>query len=271
LFSNLILFRYLDRMEVKLSHVERIVEMLSERTGQPLDLRGFGEMSSVIGTEKISKKYLYENLHLHKEKAKKRNLHSLNLQITKLDVIAKFLQYRNFRMLVEDLEKPISNILLGCVGNYYNYVRRNSKDTVVFRSPVKIYREGAKFWFELRGPSSQYKGELHLSEGCIFVVMEAANGKIIHHIYRIGKVVAPKVMQGIFSGVSTTFDPIGGRTVLVRIDEVFDQLKNQALKPSELKASTMAHEKRLVNYFTDRDKNNLSVSSVGSTFTIDDL
>jgi hypothetical protein len=258
-------------MEVKLSHVDRIVEMLSEKTGQPLDLRGFGEMSSIIGPEKISKKYLYENLHLHKEKAKKSNLRSLNLQVTKLDVIAKFLEYRNFRTLVEDLEKPISEILSGCAGNYYNYVRRNSKDPVVFRSPVKIYREGTKFWFELRGPSSGYKGELHLSEGCLFVVMEAANGKKIHHIYRIGKVVSPKVIQGIFSGVSTTFDPIGGRTVLVRVDKEFDQLKNQALKPNELKTSTMAHEKRLVNYFAERDKNNLSVNSVGSTFTIDDL
>lgn len=258
-------------MELKLDHLDRIVEMLSEKTGQPLDLIGFGVMSERIGAEKISKKYLYETLHLNKEKARKKKLKKLNLHITKLDTIAKFLGFDNIRDLIEEIEQPVNNILLECVGNYYNYVRRNTKDTVIFRSPVSIYRDKTKIYFRLRGPASTYTGQLHYREGCLSVVMQADNGKMIHHVYRVGKAIKPKVIQGIFSGVSTTFDPIGGRTVLVRVDEKPEALKNRALTARDLKTSTIKHEKKLLPYFSRHETNNLSISSVGKTFTTDDL
>jgi hypothetical protein len=258
-------------MEVKLAHLDRLVEMLAEKTGQPLDLRGFDEMSTMIGVEKISKKYLYEAIHLSKEKARRKNLKTLNLQITKLDLISKFLEYPSFRAFADELEKPIDKTLSSCVGSYFNYVRRNGKDTVVLRSPVKIYMEKNKFLWQLKGPSSRYVGELHYRDGCLFVLMVADNGKMIHHVYRVGKALRPDVIKGIFSGVSTTFDPIGGRTVLVRVKEEFDGLKNGALSVSQLKSSKLEHERKLLKYFKDSEANNVSVNSVGITFTLDDL
>jgi hypothetical protein len=120
------------------------------------------------------------------------------------------------------------------------------------------------------GPSWTYEGDLKIKHGCLFVLLVSPEYKSFYHIYKIGTRREPKVIQGIFSGVSTVFDPIGGRAVLLKVNQPFSALKNQAFKYEELIQSPMPENQRLAAYFKDYSKNNLSINKVVS-FGIEDL
>ncbi len=255
-------------MEVSVSHIDYLLDLLSDKTRQPLDLRGFLEISDQI--DGISQKYLYENLYREKEKAKKIGQITINLQPAKLDIVTKFLGYRNYRNFTEQVDKPLSKILLELVGVYYSYVRRSDGDGVLFRSPVNITEMDGKVWLQLKGPRWNYRGIVELENGCLFILLRADNGKIIHHVYKIGTREKPAVLQGIFSGVSTAFDPIGGRAILIRVDDEFSKLANVELKVVDLKKSKSVTDRKLAEYFSSYEANNLSINKI-VTFSIDDL
>jgi hypothetical protein len=264
-------------MDVRVEHLDHLLEILSKKTGQDLDYHGFGEMSVMVEeglekrketrkqkgrTVKISKGYLYENIFRKKEKARERGEETISLNVTKLDNISVFLGYNSFRDFVQQLENPIDKVLLACAGNYYSYVRRNGEKGVVLRSPVSITEIDGKIIFELLGPKWKYTGEVKLKHGCLFVLMKAAEGKMIHHVYKIGVREQPLVLQGIFSGVSTAFDPIGGRAVLIRSGEELKKLSNAALDIDELRKSDSNTDRTIAEYFEAYSRNNLIVSTV---------
>jgi len=255
-------------MEVKVQHIDRLLELLGEKTGQPLDHRGFAEMAGQI--KGIGEKYLYENLYRKNENAKKKGEAMITMQSTKGDLLAQFLGSKSFRLFVEKLEKRIDPVLLSCVGSYCSYVRRNSEIGVIFCSPVQIFERDGKMWYELRGPTWSFVGELELKNGCLFVLMKATGGKEMHHVYRIGTRERPKVLQGVFSGVSTAFDPIGGRTVLVKMDGKFSELKNEELDIKNLKKSKSLIYRRLAEYFMKYEDNNLSTKKIVN-YNVEDL
>jgi hypothetical protein len=255
-------------MEVSVSHIDHLLDSLSDKTKQPLDNRGFLEISEHI--DGISKKYLYENLYREKEKAKKKGQSRINLQPSKLDILSKFLGYKNYRTFVEQLDKPIDKILMELVGVYYSYVRRSDGEGVLFRSPIEIAEKDGKIWFKLKGPKWNYTGIVELENGCLFILLRAEGGKMIHHVYKIGTREKPTVLQGIFSGVSTAFDPIGGRAILIRSEVEFSQLKNAELRITDLKKSKVIYERKLAEFFSDSENNNLTINRV-VTFGIDDL
>jgi hypothetical protein len=255
-------------MEVNVSHIDHLLDLLSHKTKQPLDLRGFLEIGEQI--DGISQKYLYENLYREKEKAKKNGEITINLQPSKLDILTKFLGYKNYRAFTEQSDKPIDKVLLELAGTYYSYVRRSDGEGVLFRSPVEIEERDGKIWFKLKGPKWNYTGIVELENGCLFILLRAEGGKMIHHVYKIGTREKPTVLQGIFSGVSTAFDPIGGRAILIRVDEEFSKLKNVELKVVDLKKSKSVTDRKLAEYFSSYEANNLSINKI-VTFTIDDL
>jgi hypothetical protein len=103
--------------EVLVKHIEQLLEMLSKKTKQPLDSRGFAEMSELISEamgKTITKKYLYESLYRKCNEVKKKKGTRFRMQHGKLDVLAKFLKQDSFRLLVEHFERPIDPILQGC-------------------------------------------------------------------------------------------------------------------------------------------------------------
>lgn len=267
-----------------MEHLDHFLEMLSKKTGQDLDHYGFGEMSGMItGFAKkdeiknqrgraveINRGYLYENIFRKKEKAKERGERTISLNAPKLDCISVFLGYKNFRDFVQRLENPIDKVLGRCIGNYFSYVRRNGEKGVILRSPVSITELDGTVRFELHGPKRKYIGEVKLRHGCLFILMEATEGKMIHHVYKIGVFDEPLVLQGIFSGVSSAFDPIGGRAVLMRSEVEFEKLSNAALDIDELKKSDSLTDRTLAEYFEAYNRNNLIVSAV-RMFTEADL
>lgn len=259
-------------MEAKIAHLDKLMEMLAEKTKQPLTQKGYERMSDALGGEHLIRKaYLYDNISREKRTARARGEEEINLQISKLDLIAKFIGYSSYRQFTEQIDTPLDPVLLGCAGNYYSYVRRNDGQGVVLQSPVQINEGDGKIWFELKGPSWIYKGEVKMVHGCLFILMESEGGKIIHHIYKIGIRKKPRVLQGIFSGVSTTFDPIGGRAILIRSEDKFNRMTNEALAIEALKVSDDGVLRSVGSYFSEREGNNLSINSVGMTFDINDL
>jgi hypothetical protein len=259
-------------MEVKVDHLDRLLDMIAKKTKQPIDGPGFDAMREAIGEKKIGDGYLYEKIYRRKENARKGGKEWVSLQRSKLDHLAQFLGYPNYPEFANRIDVSADPVLLSCIGNYYSYVRRNDGLGMVLRSPVQIREEEGKILFELKGPTWVYKGTIKLANLCLFILMQSSVGKEIHHVYKIGVRKEPKVLQGIFSGVSTSFDPIGGRAVLIRSNESYDTMSNAALETDSLITSTDSILCRIGSYFQERVGNNISINNSGMlTFEPDDL
>ena len=261
-----LVFPELSRRQMKLTvqQISTLLTTVSQKTGYPLEYSSFDGIADAIGN-RVTKKYLYEKLYLKARDAKDGEL--IGLQENRLNIIARYLDYESIHHFLEGFrEDPV---LTGLLGNYYCYVRRSSKYTAVFRSPVRIRRDGDLYTFELQGPRWLYAGRVTLSKGCIFILMQSESGKQLHHTYKIGIREKPQVLQGIFSGVSTAFEPIGGRVVLVAVSEPFEKLEGKEMTPIEMK-KTGALGARLARYFESYEDNNLRIRPVVS-FSEDDL
>jgi hypothetical protein len=258
-------------MDVKIHHIEKLLAALAHKTNRPQDTKGFEEISDIIDDPEISGRYLYKYLFLRVKEARKTNVKMLSYKTLKLDKLAHYLTPGiTFLAWCDRIDRPLDNELVSCMGNYYCYVRRNAEEGTLMRSPVQIYEHDHGVHFKLRGPRWTYDGAAQLKNGCLFILMHASGGKEIHHVYKLGKRENPLVLQGVFSGVSTVFEPIAGRTVLIRTEEDFTKLKNLELDIADLKRSKDKEQRRLAEYFQSYNDNNLKIKPV-TTFTLDDL
>ncbi|GCC50106.1 hypothetical protein SanaruYs_03210 [Chryseotalea sanaruensis] len=261
-------------MNIKVAHIEQLLLALAKKTRQSLDSSGFKNMSDVIHkktNQNIDSRYLNESLHQKIEGAKKKGVQELKFQIHRLNQLAEFLNHDSFLEFIDAIEKPLNPILKSSLGVYYCYLRRNTEQAVILSSPVRIFETAEKqVVFELRGPDQTYSGNVVLKNNCLFILMQAQNGKEFHHVYRIGQKLEPKVLQGIFSGVSTSSEPIGGRVILIRTDMEYEIIQNQGTEITMLKNSKHLTERRIAEYFSNYTDNNLSLLK-SMTFGIDDL
>ncbi|MEO1052174.1 MAG: hypothetical protein AAFX87_16195 [Bacteroidota bacterium] len=260
--------------EIPINYIDIIFEMLSEKTGQPLDGAGFEKISEAInprvagdlGKREIDKRYLQEKMFKRSLKAKEKGVSFIRIQANKIDPIVQFLGFNNYLSFQNAQERPADRQLKSLIGTYFSYLRMNQKEGAIFRSPVEIYEMGTKVMLKLVGPERIYKGELSIENGCLFFVIKGDGGKQFHHVYRIGIADRPKVMQGVFSGVSSSFEPIGGRVVLIRDDRELKYMQN--LKISLTEPSEEFND--LIHYFKDYSKNNLRINRV-ITLDVEDL
>jgi len=262
-------------MEVKTEALKKVLSMLTQKAGQPLDRRGLQNTADIIkGLDKkfkdLSGDYLYRNILRGIQTAEKEDKETVILRDLPLDILAKYLGHQNMPDLLNKIAPAIDPLLLTCEGVYYCYLRRNSEDAYILRSPVKIETQQGMMTFSLRGPARKYNGSVAFGNGCLYVLMMHEDGKQFHHIYQLGQHKKPQVLQGIFSGVSTIFAPIGGRTVLIRSDKEYDALENKEIEIATLKTSNDLQDRRLAEYFEYYHENNLNIKRV-NTFRIDDL
>lgn len=253
-------------MKIKVGHLHRLLLLLSERTGEPLDRSGLRNIAAEVGG--IGEDYLYKKIFYEIRDRDKDSV--LSLRDAQLNSVARFLGHRNILTAIATFESPADEQLLSMVGSYYIYVRQNSIKGLVFQSPVEIVQTGANFVLRLKGPSWTYEGDLKIKHGCLFVLLASPEHKSFYHIYKIGTRRNPTVIQGIFSGVSTAFDPIGGRAVLLKVKAPFSTLQNRAFTLEELRKSDVGDNRILSHYFADYATNNLSINKVVS-FEIEDL
>ena len=254
-------------MKTKVKYAVALLDAVCEKTGLTKDHSGLREISLKIG-KSMREDYLYKSI-LDRIK-KKKPTDFIGLGMNQLNTISNYLGYKNFDEFVLFVDHPIDSQLLSCVGNYYSYVRRNTEESALLKSPVRISVRDRKVIFELRGPKWIYVGEPHIANGCLFILMRAKGGKTFCHVYKIGTRESPDVLQGTFAGASTAFDPIGGTTVLAKCEEEFSKMKPEELVVKNVIRTGSQLEKRLSLYFKRKDGNNLNpVRAI--TFTVADL
>jgi len=253
-------------MKIKVRHLHRILLKLSEKTNEPLDRAGLRNMALEIGG--ISEDYLYKKIFY--EIKNLANDFEMSLRDAQLNSVARFLGHHNITTLLAEFDNPANEQLASLIGNYYVYVRQNSNKGLIFQSPAEIRELDGRFILRLIGPSWTYEGDVKIRHGCLFILLSSPESKSFYHIYKIGTRREPKVIQGIFSGVSTAFDPIGGRAVLIRVAQQLNEMKNHAFTREEMNASPFSEGKILANYFRDYSRNNLSINKVVS-FDVEDL
>jgi hypothetical protein len=254
-------------MNITVRTAQKLLDRLSSTTGETQDFTGFRNMSTLLkGVQ--NENYLYKKVFLRIQGLKEHD--EVGVSRGHMEIISKFLGYNNFRELDGDLNSTISKQLASLAGCYYCYVRANFEKGEVLRSPVRIYKNRSKMLFELKGPSMNYNGDVVAKKGCLFVSMYSQEGKVFHHVYKLGERNQPDVLQGTFTGISTAFDPIGGRCVLVRQGIEFTELTNKKIGTSKLKKSKVEEEKILGDYF-DKYFNNNVAPKKSASFTLDDL
>lgn len=251
----------------KVEELLELFERLAAKTGDSLDHNGFMNMEHKLGIQSgISHRFLYKKYRSLTESSGD----SATIQNGKLDPILQFLGYSKYSDFQEELYNPIPEILKSCEGKWVCYVRQNSEKGNVYQSPVKIYAESQSMVFHLQGPHQVYIGNIQMSSGTLFTLFKSDRGKQFHHVYKIGRRVRPHVLQGVFSGVSTAGDPIGGRTVLVRLESETVGINNVKLELDELLSSSNTEMVAIGNYFREYSSNNLKINPVVS-FDLDDL
>ncbi|WP_258098674.1 hypothetical protein [Marinoscillum pacificum] len=242
-----------------------LFKILSEKTKEELSHSGFNNMESKLEF-KLSSKFLYTKY----SEAIKTQDEFITIQENRKKALLNAAGFKNYNDYKAFLENPIHEVLKSCFGTWVSYVRQNSLDGIIYQSPVEIFEEGSKAYFKLRGPNTTYSGEITYSNGCLTTLFTGASGKTFHHIYKIGNRKNPIVLQGIYSGISTADDPIGGRAVLSRSDQNFDILENRELRVEELKTSAKELDQGISIYFGQYEKNNLRLNPIIS-FSAQDL
>ena len=245
--------------------VLQLIEAIAEAAREDLSFKGFQEMELKVGGS-VGEKYLYKKYN----EVEKKPDGMISIQSSKLDDILQFLGFADLESFQYAIENPIHELLGSCAGNWLSYVRQNSHNGILYVSPVRIYREQGKMLYELSGPHQGYLGELKLQNEVLYALFEGSTGKQFHHVYKLGSRHSPNVLQGTFSGASTSGEPIAGRTVLIRQKAAFEELKGERLKIKDLLSSESEDLQRLGQYFESFEKNNLRIERVDS-YEVDDL
>lgn len=252
-------------MKIEVSEVLELFALLSEKTGEPTDYAGLRIMANNIGDD-VSHRYLDNKW----REVKNGDEEIVTINDVKLEAMLEYLGFRSYKDFKLFIVNPIHEVLKSCEGNWINYVRQNSANGYVLVSPVSIAQEGQKMTFYLKGPDFDYKGNIEFRIGSLFCQFSNENGKQFHHVYKIGNRKSPKVLQGVFSGVSTSNEPIAGRTVLIKTEDDLDKIENSKFSIEKLIHSKEDLDQAIGTYFKSFDDNNLALNRV-ITYGFEDL
>jgi hypothetical protein len=263
-------------MKYKTTDILRLLKEVAIKTDKSLAHPHFPDMYEIMLRDSkelpfTSHDYLYRKLFLEVEGADEKRRQDISLSAVNVEAIAKFLGYKSYEQF-KKFEHPERNpVLENCIDTWYSYVRCNSGSRNVFVSPVRIFANGKEIQMELRGPSRLFKGIVRLNGHALYCFMESGKEKNLHLVMKVALSDKPEVIQGVFSGISTGGDPIAGREILIRQPgKKFETLAPQKFKIDDLLKSGDEGEKKIGNYFTDKEKNILA-GGKASTFGWEDL
>ncbi|MBL6446089.1 hypothetical protein JMN32_07210 [Fulvivirga sp. 29W222] len=243
-------------LEVPVQDLELMFKHLSDHFKVKLDKAGFLTIADAI--KDVDYRYLSEKLYGQMTEANKNSVEEINLRLEKLNTIVKHIGFGNFIDFQNYLK--IDPLLLQYVGNYYSLIRKNARETEILQSPVKIQRMGHLVRLTLIGQDRVYFGDLEIQDGCMTCLMRSKErDKSFYHVYKVGKIKNPRIMQGIFAGASSFDEPIGGRCILLKQEEEFTNLVNKKINMIALKSGDNNNYKQLTSYFERYEENNLKL------------
>lgn len=212
--------------------------------------------------------YLYK--HVYAQVKNPSGEKEVTLNDEHIESLATYLEFESFSEFIRNAGKPLSPVLLECLGSWRSYVRCNSGEEYVLCSPVEITRIKRTVLVKLKGPVRSFCGELNAIGNSVHSLLTTDTGKAIHIIFYVGVSKKARVLQGIFSGVSSASDPIAGREILVRADEDFTLIQNERLSIASLLKSKDPALKAVGKYFNTKPGNMLKAGT-SSTFSFGDL
>lgn len=248
-----------------------LLEQVAKCAGQTLVHSRFPEISAIVKEKTkatFADNYLYKHVYAKARNAPPAQLIRLNDE--HIEMLISFLGLESFEEFRRSGNQPVDPALLNCVGNWYSFVRCNSGEDHVLRSPVEIWLHRKSVRMRLKGKVREFQGDVNLEGGCIYCLLSSGKNKTLHLVFAVGVAQQPEVLQGVFSGMSSAGDPICGREVLIRADKPFGELKNDRVAISQLIGSDDVMQNQIGKYFQNRTGNILKAGQA-STFDISDL
>lgn len=272
-------------MQVSASTIKRLLDAVLEHEELAPDQPGFEKLAILINEEQKQKqkkilftdRYFSENLYGKSRKALKNGDTEIGVSRAHINTIAQYHGFRDFREFENQPEKPNSPnlihnpILEKLQGSWGSYVRVNSGEDKIYAAPVSIYKEEGKYMMKLYGLSRTFEGSISLVGNSLVTTLYSNQGKILNLIFHVGIAIDPKLLQGVFSGMSTGGEPIVGREILVRQGEDENELPKArvVIIPEEDEAKPSI-DIRIIRYFGTYEGNCLRAGR-SSSFTLGDL
>ncbi|MCI4667315.1 MAG: hypothetical protein MRZ79_04075 [Bacteroidia bacterium] len=260
-------------MNYPLNLIKELLDMAFEKAELPKDIKAGKaltyEINKKSGTLELGDRYIYRTLNNIKE-IENEGKKQIGCRETYIDLICQYLGYKNFREFSANQGKIEDEILENCIGTWYSISRANSIKPLMLLAPVKIFKEGKNYKILMQGGVNKFEGLVERVKEVIYCSLSSESEKRFNFIMRIGYARNPKLLKGVFNGISSGGDPIAGRELLMRFQKDF-----QEMKPMEL--SLEGHDdwpdwldRRLFDYFQDFNKNCLKASR-SARFNLDDL
>lgn len=250
------------------AHVKNLIEDFALFVGESVDKRGYHVMSDYMEDHSdvpVSNFYLSD---IYRRVCGQLNdgETSVKAQQNKMDAIAKVLGYENFLKYAKAISEPVSPLLIGCIGNWWSLVRANN-GAYILKAPVRIsLTDQRTIAIELKGGRKQFTGTVSLRSGNIFCELDTGEDKKLFIVMKVGTRSHPRLLQGTFAGISTGGDPIAGRELFLREEEIpFEEMYW-----NKLGLSLNNLDERINNYFSTYHNNCIKINNV-STFSMTDL
>lgn len=260
-------------MEIALDTANTLLELAVKKGNRNWDRFGIMELSALVNEKlptayrPLGQRYLYDTLYLNLQQAKKNKRSTIAVDRSCMDSLAFYIGFQSLEDFVKHETPQLPPSASSILGNWYSIVRCNSGLPDLLLSPVRISLEENKVaQMQLRGPHRTYRGRIKWIGSSISCFLESDDrAKALHLAFMLGVAKSPRVLIGVFSGVSTSGFPIAGKELLLRSDDAFEDLKNQRIpiKEGSLPGS-------ILDYFEAYDRCYFKVQEV-STFDFRDL
>ena len=266
-------------MEIPASIVEDLLKKAIDKAGKTYDRFGLSELPTVINSaipsqyKQIGRRYIYDTVYLSIEKAKKSEQEYIRLNQSCLDSMAKFIGFKDIASFRLSQLPGLREEMLSVEGAWYSIVRSSSGLPYILVSPVEIsISENQKAVLTLRGPNRTYRGEVKWIGGSMSTLITSEDQtKSLHLAFKVGLSKYPKVILGVFSGVSTAGLPVAGKEILYKSDVPFEEMKNVKISIEALdEKEEPIIPSSIIRYLSDFDKNYIKVIGMG-TFDLDEL
>lgn len=266
-------------MDIPASTVELILRKAIEKSGKTYDRFGLSELPAIINSElpsqykKVGDRYLYDTVYLSIEKALKSKQEHIRLNRSCLDSIVNYIGFKNIEEFRFSQIAAIRDEMVPLEGAWYSIVRSSSGLPYILLSPVQIrISDNHKAILKLKGPHRIYQGEIKWIGGSISTLITSEDKtKNLHLAFKVGVSKYPKVLMGVFSGVSTAGEPIAGKEILYKSKVPFEAMENAKIRiePTTMRKETIIPNS-IINYLTDFDNCYFKITGTG-TFDLEDL
>ncbi|NRB46964.1 MAG: hypothetical protein HRU41_04785 [Saprospiraceae bacterium] len=224
-------------MEIALDIANTLLGLAAKKGNKNLDRFGIMELSALVNEtlptayRPLGQRYLYDTLYLNIQQAKRAKQATISVDRACMDSLAFFVGFQSLDDFIKHESPQLPQSAVSIIGNWYSIVRCNSGRPDLLLSPVQIsLSENQEADFRLRGPHRLYQGKIKWIGSSISCFLESNDkAKTLHLAFMLGVAKEPKVLIGVFSGVSTSGFPIAGKELLLRAEEDFQNLQNQRI------------------------------------------